>query len=76
MADATQETPKIEAPTVTPDDARRVLLEEQQTKTAACQTDIDSVLRKHGCSLDVQMLVTTRGVQPSVIILPNPARTA
>lgn len=53
------------------EEARRLLLAQQTAKTEACVKEIDAVLRKHGCSLDVSMLVTTRGVQPNVRVIPR-----
>lgn len=62
-------------PQPTAEQARQILLQEQEAKTQACMQEVDAVLRKHGCSLDVSMIVTTRGVTPSVRIIPAPART-
>lgn len=59
---------------VTAEDARRILLQEQTAKTEACMREVDEVLRKHGCSLDVSMTVTTRGVTPRITIIPAPPR--
>jgi hypothetical protein len=63
-----------DAAAVTAEDARRILLQEQTAKTEACMREVDEVLRKHGCSLDVSMVVTTRGVNPRVSIIPAPPR--
>ena len=60
------------APEVTVEEARRMLLAEQTAKTEACVREVDAVLRKHGCALDVSMLVTTRGVQPNIRVIPKP----
>lgn len=62
------------AQTPTAEQARQILLQEQTAKQEACMQEVDAVLRKHECSLDVQMLVTTRGVTPSVRIIPAPPR--
>ena len=56
---------------VTVEEARRMLLAEQNAKTEACVREVDAVLRKHGCALDVSMLVTTRGVQPNIRVIPR-----
>lgn len=58
----------------TADEARQILLQEQEATTRACMQEVDNVLRKHGCSLDVSMIVTTRGVTPRVSIIPAPPR--
>lgn len=59
---------------VTAEQAREVLLQEQNAKTEACMREVDMVLRKHGCALDVSMNVTMRGVTPTVRVIPQPQR--
>lgn len=61
-------------PEVSIEDARRMLLQEQSAKTEACIREVDAVLKKHGCALDVSMTVTTRGVTPNIRIIPQPPR--
>lgn len=56
---------------VSAEDARRILREEQNAKTEACMREVDGVLRRHGCALDVSMTVTTRGVTPHVRVVPQ-----
>lgn len=58
----------------TAEEARQILLQEQEVKTKTCMQEVDAVLRKHGCALDVSMVVTTRGVTPRVSIIPAPPR--
>jgi hypothetical protein len=58
----------------TADEARQILLQEQEATTRACMQEVDNVLRKHGCALDVSMTVTTRGVTPRITIIPAPPR--
>jgi len=72
--------PKAEAqveptvPEVSIEDARRMLIQEQNAKTEACMREVDAVLRKHGCALDVSMNVTMRGVTPQVRVIPQAPR--
>jgi hypothetical protein len=63
---------EVEGPAVSLEDARRVLLAEQNAKMEACMREVDAVLRKHGCALDVSMNVTMRGVTPQVRVIPQP----
>jgi hypothetical protein len=64
--------PSVEGPQVSVDDARKMLLQEQNAKIEACAREVDAVLRKHGCSLDVSMTVSARGSQPNIRIIPQP----
>lgn len=73
--EANQGVETAEAPAApTAEQARQILLQEQTQKQEACMREVDEVLRRHECSLDVQMLVTTRGVTPTVRIIPAPPR--
>lgn len=62
---------KEQRPTVSADEARKVLEQEQSARMQACSQEIEAVLAKHGCSLDASMVVTTRGVQPSIQVIPR-----
>jgi hypothetical protein len=67
----TPEAPAEQSP-MTADEARQILLQEQNAKANACMQEVDAVLRRHQCALDVQMTVTTRGCTPSIRVIPAP----
>jgi len=80
MAKKTNARPKLEepptpslksVPEVTVEEARRMLLQQQNARTEACVREVDAVLKKHGCALDVSMIVTTRGVRPNIQVIPR-----
>ena len=52
--------------------ALEILRKEEQTRIDKCNREILRVLNKYGCTLDVSMIVTQRGCQPRVQIVPKP----
>ena len=56
----------------TSEEAREVLMQEQQANLQACRQEIDAVLEKHNCRLEAEMLLRAGQVIPRVQIVPNP----
>ena len=50
--------------------ARQLLLEEQNNRIAACRAELDEVLKKHKCQMQVGMFVSPTGNRPLVDIVP------
>ena len=53
------------------EDAREVLMQDQQANLELCRREIDAVLEKHNCRLEAVMLLTARGNIPQVKIVAN-----
>lgn len=53
-------------------EAQRILQEKNQEVIQQCTEEINAILQKHGCLLEVAMLVTAQGSQPIVNIIPAP----
>jgi flagellar motor switch protein FliM len=53
------------------DEAREVLLTEQQARVRDCQVELQAVLDKHRCRLDVSVLLRQGQVIPQVQIVAN-----
>jgi multidrug resistance efflux pump len=54
-------------------EAQRLLQEAADQTIKACLADIDAVLKKHNCGLDITMEITARGNRPRLRVIPQPA---
>lgn len=52
-------------------EAQQLLQEQNKKKIDACMNEINQVLEKHGCMIDVAMVVTAQGNRPIVNIIPK-----
>lgn len=50
-------------------EARALLAQEQQTRIAACQVELEAVLQKHNCQLDVTVVLRANSVTPQIRIV-------
>jgi hypothetical protein len=44
----------------------------EQERVQACRNEIDEALKKYGCLLDPQVMITSKGTRIMVNIVPNP----
>ena len=65
-APATNGEPK---PPISAEEAQAAINAEKEKRSKACSADIDAALKKHRCALEVGMMVSARGNQPSVLIV-------
>lgn len=56
---------------ITPKQARQALQDEQRKRLEQCQAEIDAVLKKHGCALSAQCLITQDGRIAANVVLIN-----
>ena len=52
--------------TMTALDARRLLAQEQQSRVDACRAELEALLEKHQCRLDVTVLLRANSVTPQI----------
>jgi len=57
-------------PEISLDEARSALQAEQQKRVAACEEEMNQVLRKHQCVLTVAMVISQQGNEPIVRVIP------
>lgn len=43
--------------TPTTEDAKKLLLADQEARKAACGKELEELMKKHGCTLDVSMIL-------------------
>ena len=58
-------------PEISLDEARNALQAEQQKRVAACEAEINDVLKKHQCAMTVAMVVSAQGNEPIVRVIPT-----
>ena len=58
-------------PLLDPQSAREALAAEAKARIDACAAEINSVLEKNRCVLDISVVVSARGCQPQLNILPK-----
>ena len=58
---------------MTPEQARRVLEDEQRGRLEQCQQELDALLRSHGCALQVQLGISQDGRIVANVVLTNAA---
>jgi len=61
-------------PIIGEEQAKKVLAEENKKKVDACTKEVQGVLDKHGCMINVGMVVTVAGNRPVIEIIPKPER--
>jgi hypothetical protein len=64
------ETPAVPA-NMTAEQAAQILQQASDAKIRACLQEIDGVLNKHNCTLDLTMTIGTNGVVPRIRVLPR-----
>lgn len=55
--------------TLTPTEAKAILQQEAQTRVEACQAEVQKVLDKYNCTLDVMVILKAGQVIPQVQIV-------
>ncbi len=63
------QTENGQATPITPDAARAALDRERQQRCMACQNEINQVLQRHRCKLDVAVLLRESAVIPQLGIV-------
>ena len=58
---------------VTPDEARKVLEDEQRARLEQCQRELDELLKRNGCTLAAQIGVSQDGRIVANVVLTNAA---
>jgi len=58
---------------VTPEQAKKVLEDEQRARLEACQRELDALLKTRGCALSVQLGVSQDGRIVANVVLVNAA---
>lgn len=53
-------------------EASQLLEKERKTLIKLCTEEINSILEKHGCIIEVAMLISATGTMPIVNIVPQP----
>ena len=53
------------------EDAREVLMQDQQANLELCRREIDAILEKHNCRLEASVLLRAGQVIPQVKIVAN-----
>ena len=56
---------------ITPEQARQALEAEQRKRLEACQRELDELLQKHGCALNVQLGISQDGRIVANVVLVN-----
>ena len=55
---------------ITTAEARELLQAEQAERVNACRQELEALLDKHGCRLDVAVMLRTNSVTPHLQIVP------
>lgn len=58
-----------EEKTLTPDKAKELLAREQQKRINACNKELQEVLTKYNCTLDVSMIIKPGNITPMVNVI-------
>lgn len=61
-----------EPKTMTAEEAERVLRSALDERIKTCQEEVDAVLKKHNCAVDISMLLTAQGCTPRLRVVPIP----
>ncbi len=56
---------------ITSEEAIKVLKDEQKTKTDACKKEVLAICEKHGCTIDVAMVVRQGSTQAMIQFVPK-----
>jgi hypothetical protein len=56
-------------------EAHRILKEEQQAQLDACQKEVEAVLERYNCTLDLSMVINHRGAAPILRYVMRPPKT-
>ena len=51
------------------DAAREVLLAERDERVEACRAELDALMKRHNCQLDVAVVLRANSVQPQIQIV-------
>ena len=51
----------MDSPDESVDHAKYILAQDQKERLEACQAELDAVLKRHGCQLSAQVMVTNDG---------------
>ena len=55
---------------ITTEQAKAALEAARQARVKQCNDEIQAALQKHHCQLEALFTVSTRGVQPQIVIVP------
>lgn len=57
--------------TLTTEDAKAILLDDIKGKVTECRKEIQTVLDKHKCKLDVTVTLTSKQIIPKIEVIPK-----
>jgi hypothetical protein len=63
--------PNSEKKEVSSEEAQRIIKEERDQRVAKCRQELDAALSNNNCILEVSMLITQKGANPIVNLVPN-----